>query len=673
MGSPFRAAPLGAALVAVVMAGATLACAPAQARITKLVITETQSPAFEGRSFGSTGTYDSLRGRVTGEVDPNDPRNAVIVDLQLAPRNARGMVEYETDVLILRPTDRARSNHRLWYELSNRGRVLSFAQFNDAAETNTPGRLAADAGNGFLMRQGYDILISGWDISAPTGGGSFTTRAPVAVQPDGQPITGPSMEEFVIEDGKTLTGVLTYPAASLDKASARLTMRERYDDAPEAVPAEGWDYANEAGTAIRLAGNAPFRQGMLYEFTYVAKNPVVAGLGFAAVRDLASFARFAERDDAGTANPFAGAIEKVYTACVSQPCRTMHDFLWLGFNADERGRKAVDGVVNWVGGATGIFMNYRFAQPFRTHRQHIGRHFPEFQGPFTNQVTTDAVTGISDGRLKRCRESNTCPLIFEANSENEYWSKNMALLHVDTGGRDLADEPDNVRSYLVASAPHGGGVPNTGRGYCRLERNPMVGNAVLRALLVAMDQWASQGTAPPPSRLPRRADGTLTGASQSESGYPALAAVAYNGRMHTGDLWDFGPDAGRGLLTTLPPRLVGTPYPALVPKVDADGNGIAGIRLPEIAAPIATYNGWGQRASGDGCDHYGQVIPFAATRAAREQAGDPRRSLEERYPDHAAYVTAVSAAAEALRVQRFLLEEDVARYRALAESSAVRR
>lgn len=676
MTSGFRRAQhaRGMGMTAITGVAATLAMLagadPAAARITKITITAVTSPAFEGRSFGTVGSYDRLVGRVTGEVDPADPHNAVITDIALAPRNARGMVEYETDVLLLRPTDGAKANRRLWYELSNRGRVLSFAQFNDAAETNTPGSKASDAGNGFLMRKGYNVLISGWDISAP--GGSFTMKSPVAVRPDGSPITGPSLEEFVIEDGKTTSAPLTYPAASLDKSRATLTMRERYDDAPTVLPADGWDYANDAGTTIRLAGRAPFQQGMLYEFTYPAKNPMVAGLGFAAVRDLAAFLRNAGTDDAGNANPLAGAIDKIYTACVSQPCRTMHDFVWLGFNADEQGRKVVDGVVNWVGGATGIFMNYRFAQPFRTHRQHIGRHFPEFQVPFTNQVVHDGPTATTDGRLKRCSETGTCPLIFEVNSENEYWSKNMALLHVDAAGRDIG-EPDNVRAYLVASTPHGGGVPNSGKGYCRLERNPLVGNAVLRALLVDMDEWASKDVAPPPSRLPRRADGTLTTSAQGDVGYPPIPNVTYNGRMHTGDLWDFGPDAAKGILTTLPPRLVGTPYPALVPKTDGDGNDVAGIRLPEIAVPVATYNGWGQRASGDGCDHYGQVIPFAATKSERLAANDPRPSLEERYATHDDYVAAVTAAAEKLKAERFLLTEDVARYRDKAEASDVRR
>ena len=661
--------------VVCLLAIACASIAPAAARITKIVITSTESPTFEGRSFGDIGPYEKLRGRVTGEVDPADPRNAVITDIALAPRNAGGKVEYETDIMIIRPVDRTKGSRKVWYELTNRGSVASFSQFNDAAErVNNPAK-ATEAGNGFLMREGYTILISGWDISAPSGGNSFTTKVPVAVNKDGSPIVGPSMEEFVVDTDNVLVGQLTYPAATLDKSKASLTVRMRVDDPPMAVPAHEWDYANEAGTAIKLAGEkTPFRSGSLYEFVYSAKDPLVAGLGFAAIRDLTSFVRNADKDDAGNANPLAGSVQRIYTACVSQPCRTMHDFVWLGFNEDETGKKAIDGIVNWIGGATGIYMNYRFAQPFRTHRQHIGRNFPEFQGPFTNEVTRDGVTGKSDGRLRRCLANATCPKIFEANSENEYWAKNMALLHVDTDGQDLPEIPD-VRSYLVASLPHTGGQPASGKGMCQHERNPLVGNGVLRALLVAMDEWVTAGKAPAASRLPRRADGTLVTSTQKDVGFPSIAGVKYNGRMHDGDLFDYGPDFDKGILTTVPPRKVGTPYPALVPKTDSDGNDIAGIRIPDVAVPVATYTGWGLRANAgdDGCDHFGQMIPFAKTRAERTASGDPRLSLEERYATHADYVGKVTAAANALKAERLLLDEDVQAVVARATASSVGR
>ncbi|HEX5282197.1 MAG TPA: alpha/beta hydrolase domain-containing protein [Micropepsaceae bacterium] len=662
------------------LAGASLvvlsaaAVAPAEAKIVRLEITKVDKPTFEGMSFGSVGQYEKIVGRAYGEVDPKDPRNAVIVDIDKAPRDARGLVEYDTDFYILKPIDLAKGNHRLWFEINNRGNMPSFPQMNDARVPNNDPASAADAGNGYLMRQGYSILEAGWDATAPAGNGRFTIHVPVAKNPDGTPVVGPSMEEFVVDDAKTMRGRLTYPAATMDKSKATLTVRTRYEDKPEPIAAENWQYTDESGKAIELLPKGtPFKQGSLYEFVYQAKDPLVGGLGFAAIRDVASFFRSAKADAAGTANPLAGAIQYVYTGCVSQPCRAMHDYLWLGFNQDESGKKAIDGIQNWVAGSTGIFVNYRFGQGGRTQRQHIARWFPEFQMPFTNQVIDDPVSGKKDGRLQRCTASNTCPKIFEVNSANEFWSKDMAVGLVDAKGRDRTDEPANVRSYFIASLPHGAA---RGKGICQQMRNPLGPGVVLRALLVDMDQWVTNGTLPPPSRVPRIADGTLAPPlPQAGQGFPKLTGVTYNGRMHTGDLFDYGPEFDKGILTTLPPKLVGTPYPALVPKTDADGNDLAGIRIPEVAVPVATYTGWALRANpsggDDGCDAAGQMIDFAKTKAEREASGDPRPSLEERYATHDAYVNAVSAAANALERDRLMLPEDAQAYTKRAQDSAI--
>jgi len=652
---------------------ATLFAAPADAKIVKVQITRTESPTFEGTAFGKTGQYEKIIGRAYGEVDPKDPRNAVIVDIANAPRNARGMVEYDTDFMLLKPLNLTNGNHRLWFEINNRGAIAEFPQMNDSPTTNNPTK-AADAGNGYLMRQGYTILQAGWDATAPSGGGRFTIHVPVAKNPDGSAIVGPSLEEFVVDDSKTMRGRLTYPAAMLDKTRATLTVRTRYEDAPVPVPAENWQYTDETGRAIELLpkGTA-FKQGSLYEFVYLAKDPLVGGLGFAAIRDLASFFRSAKADEAGTANPLAGAIQYIYTGCRSQPCRAMHDYLWLGFNQDESGKKAIDGIQNWIACSTGIFVNYRFGQGGRTQRQHIARWYPEFQMPFTNQVMKDPISGKTDGRLVRCTESNTCPKIFEVNSANEYWSKDMAVGLVDARGKDLKNEPANVRSYFIASLPHG---PARGKGICQQNRNPLGPGVVLRALLVDMDQWVTDGVEPPRSRVPHVSDGTLVAPMpQSTQGFPKITGVTYNGRMHTGDLFDYGPDFDKGIITSWPPRLVGTPYPALVPKTDADGNDVAGIRIPEVAVPVATYTGWALRANpaggDDGCDAAGQMIDFAKTKADRVATGDPRLSLEERYPTHDAYVNAVSAAANALARDRLLLPEDVEAYVKKAQDSAI--
>ena len=493
----------------------------AEAHITRIEITRVESPTFEGTSFGEVGPYEKLVGRAFGEVDPRDPRNAVIADINLAPRNARGMVEYSTDVYILRPVDSSKGNHRIFFEINNRGNNFSFGLLNNApaAVVNDP-TTAVDAGNGFLMRQGYTIVLSGWDAGVAPGGGRQTIAVPIARNPDGSSIVGPALEELVIDNGTTMTGILTYAAATLDKFQASLTVRVHYADPPTLVPAADWEYVN-ASTIRLLPAGTPFKQGTLYEFTYPAKDPIVAGLGFAATRDLAAYLRRASRDGAG--NPLAGDAQFVYSFCFSQPCRFLHDFLNMGFNEDERGERVFDGMLNWVGGGSGGFFNYRFAQPGRTHRQHIGRWYPERQFPFANQVLFDPITGKTDGRLSRCRASDTCPKIFEANSANEYWVKAGSLLHTDTRGNDLRD-PRNVRFYLFSSLPHSAGIGPTGPGICQQPRNPVVANPGLRALLVALDEWVSDGedTAGEPRAAARERDARrLAATGRGERRWPA--------------------------------------------------------------------------------------------------------------------------------------------------------
>jgi hypothetical protein len=643
--------------------------------ITRLEIIRVESPTFEGRSFGDAGQYQKLIGRATGEVDPTDPRNSVIADLSLAPTNAHGMVEYSTDILILKPLDPSKSNHRLFFDVNNRGDVRALSSINDATSGGNDPTAAVDAGNGFLLEQGYTIVSAGWDPTAQPGNGRLTLTVPVARNRDGSAITGPALEELVVDDATTMTLPLTYAAATADQSQAKLTVRVRYEDPPVPVPTDEWVYADENLKSVRLtpAGTA-FQQGRLYEFTYTAQDPLVAGLGFAALRDVATFFHRGTRDDLGNPNPLAGDVQFVYTFCVSQPCRTMHDYLTLGFNQDEAGLRVFDGILNWIGGGDGIFMNYRFAQPGRTHRQHIARWYPEYQFPFADQVIFDPVTGRTDGRLRRCLGSNTCPQIFEVNSENEYWAKAMSVFQLDGEGNDLPD-PANVRYFLMSSLPHGGA---SGPGICQQNRNPLVANPTLRALLVDLDQWVSAGTEPPPSRMPRRADGSLVQPlPQQGVGYPKIPGVTYNGRAHTGDLFDFGPQFDRGILTILPPTLVGTPYAVLVPTTDADGNDVAGVRLPDVAVPLATYSGWNLRAlpagANDGCDAAGQKIDFPRTQADRLAAGDPRQSIEERYPTHDAYVSAVTRAATDLQQQRLLLDQDVRAYIQAAEQSSIGR
>jgi len=670
----------------IVLAALTLVAAPASAHITRIVIdpAQSQSPVFDGKVFGPNGTvgpYEKLRGKAYGELDPNDPRNAVITDIKLAPRNARGRVEYSMDIFILKPIDLRKGSHKVILDFNNRGE-MRIATFNGAPLTNDP-KTAADAGTGFIMNLGYTVVGNGWDIGATEG---LTITVPVARNPDGSSITGPSYEYIVFDNPKTVRSELAYPTATLDKAKATLTVRERLDDAPTPVPADGWEYVDERTIRLLPAGT-PFKQSHIYEFSYTAKDPLVAAIGLAATRDFVSFLRHAKVDEAGTPNPLAGDVRQTFSFSISQPTRTLNDFLEFGFNQDERGTRVIDGMLKWVGAANGVQINYRFAQPGRTERNRQNHLYPEGVFPFAYQTTADHLSGKKGGRLDRCAASKTCPKVFNANSSNEYWVKAGSLLHTDSHGNDLPD-PENVRFYLMSGLSHGVGNV-TSRGSCQQFLNPTSPYPALRALLMALDDWVVKGTEPPPSRVPRRSDGSAvmvqarpgyqTGlVPQDNLGWPTIPGVTYTGVITTRYFLDFGPKLGEGIVSHFPPSLQKRPtYPIFVSKVDQDGNEVAGIRLPPVEAPIATTTGWALRRDGfgtnDGCEASGQHVAFAKTKAEREAAGDPRLSLEERYKTHEGYVASVRRAAERLQRDRFLLPADVERYAQEAQASTVLR
>jgi len=384
------------------------------ARVAQLNITCTQSPTFGGASFGAVGQYELIQGTITGEVDPFNPQNAVIVDVQKAPRNADGMVSYSADFQILRPIDLSKGNHRILFDLPNRGGASGLSTFNggtNASKAWCPTwPSTANVGTGFLMNLGYTVVMVSWDITATQSANptSFGVTFPVATNANGTPITGPVVAEFDIDyTSHPATEALPYAAASGNQSLATLTVRENYGDTPIVIPSGGWAYTDTTYTAIKLTGGLLFggpgtySPTALYEFTYEAINPIVAGLGFASLRDLAIFLRSAKSDDNGVANPLAGDVQAIYTTCSSQPCRTTRDFLLWGFNQPEyaqnkkgkgggtyrdtfdrdRPHKVFDGMINWLGGGDGIYMNYRFAQPTRTSRQHIARWYPESQFP----------------------------------------------------------------------------------------------------------------------------------------------------------------------------------------------------------------------------------------------------------------------------------------------------
>ncbi|UFH53757.1 alpha/beta hydrolase domain-containing protein [Spirosoma sp. KNUC1025] len=653
-----------------------------QARIVRIEITSTQSPTFEGKVFGRVGAYEKLRGKAYGELDPDNPQNAVLTDIKLAPRNARGMVEYSMDIYILKPLDLSRGNHKLFLEVNNRGGKL-FGGFNKTSGGNDP-TTAADAGFGFLMNQGYTIVWNGWDPSASPANNNLTINVPIAKNPDGSSVTGPSYEYIVYDSATSVSHALAYPAATSNKAQAILTVRDRLQDSPTTIPAEGWEYVSDRTIRLLPAGT-PFRQSAIYEFSYTARDPIVAGIGFAATRDFVSFLRYATVDDFFHPNPLANDVKFTFSFSVSQPARYINDFQTLGFNADEKGKRVLDGIENWLGGGSGIGLNVRFAQPSRTERNRQNHLYPEALFPFAYPVLTDPYSGKTTGRIAACSATNTCPKVFEINSANEYWVKAASLVHTDLKGNDLPD-PENVRFFLVSGAQHGTGNAGS-RGMCQQFQNPTNADPLLRALFVALDDWVTKSIEPPKSTVPRKSDKTAVMASpqpgsqtgivpQAALGWPTIPGVTYTGLITTRYQLDFGPSSAQGILTSYPPATSERPvYVNFVSKVDADGNEVAGIRLPNVAVPTATTTGWALRQAAygenEGCEGAGQYVPFRSTKAERLAANDPRLSLEERYHTHEGYVTAVKKAVDELVKKRLLLADDVQEYLKTAEDSNV--
>ena len=663
----FRLAPL-----ALAVAGALGCVGTAEARITKIDITTTESPTFGGFSWPGVGQYEKLAGKAYGEVDPLDPKNALIVDIELAPRNSRGMVEYAFDFYILKPIDLRRGAHKVMYEPPNRG-GKTWSTFGRVPGGNDPGSIVDPTvlANAFLMPRGYTMVWSGWDKAAGTansGPPNFNTTItlPIAKNKDGTTITGPAFE-YIVTGNATYT--LNYPAATTNKSLAKLTHRVHLDDVPVQIPDAGWDYTDANGTAIKLAsGN--FVNNDIYEFSYTAKNPTVNGLGFAAVRDWNSWLRSARMDDFGNKNPLARDIERIYTEVVSQPGRFLNDFTHLGFNQAEDNKKVFDGMMQWIAAGSGINLNYRFSQPGRTERNRQDHLFIENRFPFANVLTTDPITGKVDSRYSKCELNNTCPLAVEIYSANEYWVKSASLLHTTPDGKADLPESPWARNYFISSHQHSVGNAAS-KGACQQFQNPLDSAPIQRALFLALDDWTN-GVAPPASRVPRLADGMLANPlPQSAVGFPNIPGVTYTGLKTTRYLFDYGPNFyATGIATINPPVITppyednplnGPIYPSFVPKTDSDGNDIAGVRLPDVTVPLATYTGWALRSgpqANDGCESAGQYIPFAKTAADRAASGDPRPSVGERYPSFGMYRAAVRNAIDDLVKDRLMLCED---------------
>lgn len=677
--------------LAAMVAAAAAVAAPAavHARLTRITVGSTAVVDFS--SFGATGPYLKIAGTFEGQLNPADRRNAVITDIHLAKRApGSATVGYKSTFFILRPVDLAKGNGKLFYDFGNRGSKRVLQWINDATEAADP-TTAAEYGNGFLMRQGYIVALSGWagDV-APGPSVMSVLDMPIAVNPDGTSITGKFTAEAIAS--ATTTGIaLQYTAEPRDTSNGVLRRRERQtgDDEVHTGASEvitGWTY-NATGRRVNFPAGHAVKSGWVYEFTYTAKDPLVMTMGHAMTRDFLSFLKHGAQDDHGNVNPVAmpGGIRAIYSWGRSNGGRVERDFLRWGFNEDEvqAGRIVIDGMMPYATGAGGhLWMNSRFSLPGASSRKHE-RHFahePEF--PHSFAVMTDPLTHQTDGIFMRCLATGTCPKFFNIDGGNEYWNKSSSLNHTDAFGRDLDIErlTPNARVYYIASTDHNTEF-NEGPEVvheCRQMTNPIYNGPVFRALSVALDQWVTRGVTPPASRVPLARDGTLVAPEQVR--FPAIPATNYPGWgawpaveytpkvMNRNAPLDFSKS---------PPEVIpgAGEYRVLVPQVDADGNDIAGIRLPFVQAPLATHTGWSLLHDGvgrpDSCGQHGQFLPFASTRAERMASGDPRPSVEERYRNHGAYVSAVARAAAKLVQERFLLDEDKERIVSRAAQNGV--
>lgn len=644
--SPLSRRPVAAQTTAVVALVSTLFAAPAaQGAVTAFDVQARDAQALEGRVFGSAGVAEKISGVATIALDPQDARNAGIADLSLAPRNAAGRVEARADVVILRP---ANPNGTLIVEAPNRGRKLIGAVVD---EGSVPGssrlKEAGDAGNGFLLSQGYTLAWVGWQEDVPADAGMRI------VLPTIEGVTGASRDEWVFTKASATERVnLSYPAAT--QAHARLTVRAQRLDARSNPADLSFRFIDD--NTIEIARPKDMPVDAIYEFTYTARDPKPMAMGFAAIRDVTAFLTH----DASSANPLAvngkPAIVKTIGLGVSQSGRVLRDYLYQGFNQDEAGRQVFDGLLLQIPGARRTFTNTRFAQLSRNPGPHADDLYPVDQFPSAYEVSRDPFTGKQDGLLQQCRATDTCPRIVQIDSEYEFWASHASQLVTDGRGRDLP-LPAEVRAFMVVGSQHFPSPVSKAMPTCALPTSPVNPAPATRALLTALNQWVTVGTQPPASRYPTRAQGTLLPAKGL---YPAIPGLPYRAAYVSSHRITDG--------ARLP--IAQGAYPLFMPRVDADGNGVGGLRLPIVAAPRGTYVGWNPKSNNpEGlCTQMGSAVPFAATRAERMARKDPRLSIEERYADDAAYVAAVKAAADKLVAQRLLLADDAAA--AVAEARA---
>ncbi len=630
---------------------------------------KTPEPYANGRAFDGIGVYERLRGKIFFAVDPKHAANQTVIDLELAPKNDAGLVEFSADVELLAPKDLNKANGAVLYDVNNRGNKLALGSFNSGADE-------------FLMRKGYVVLWSGWIAETQPGDGRLRMQAPVAAE-NGQPIKGIVRTEVVVDspaERHTLAQWAnqgSYAPTEQGERDAVLTWRQREQDPRVMIPRSQWRLEKRDIESNGERGQLPhidlivaggLQPGYIYELIYEARGPVVQGLGLVGIRDLLSFLKHeaSEQNPLWIGSSKSSAAKFAYGFGVSQSGRCLRQFLYDGFNADEQNRQVFDGLMPHVAGGGLGFFNHRFASPTRHNGQHDNHLFPADQFPFAYGDEVDPFTGREDGILHRDRARGTVPKVMHTQSSSEYWHRSGSLVHTDSRGQRDAVIPPEVRVYCFGGTQHGAGsgVPASAPGNGQLIGNPSDYRPLIRALLTAMDEWVRSGTEPPDSAYPRIADGTLVGWRESESGWHALPGVRYPGVIQQPEFLDRGPDFYRFRRTTIEPPISRGHYVVNVPKCGTDNNELGTLLLPSVAVPIGTYTSWNLRCRGIGAENEllglnGGFIPFAKTKADRERTGDPRPALLERYDHFDEYVRQYRAAAEALVGRRCLLAEEV--------------
>ncbi len=587
--------------------------------------------------------YEQVTGKAYFAVDPKLPANRIIVDLDRAPKNAKGLVEFSADVVVMHPKDASKSNGTALLEISNRGGKGMVGMFDMSGR--------GDDGDPLLFESGYTLVWVGWEFDVPDRAGIMKLYAPVVAG-----LTGPVRSEIIV-DRKTTTASLgdraQIPYAVADAASATLTVRDRPTDKPTLIARDQWKF-NDAMTGVDFA--AGFEPGRIYDVVYTGKDPAVIGLGSAAVRDF--IAHMKE----------GGEVKRAIGFGTSQSGRFLRKYLYDGFNADEHGKRVFDGVWAHVGGAGRGSFNDRFGQPSRDGHTWMNFFYPTDMFPFTDEPETDG--GFTDSLLARAKKDGVVPKIFYTNGSYEYWGRNAALIHISPDGKkDVAPAPES-RIYYLAGTQHG---PNAAPTQNNTENraNPTDYRFAMRALLVDMNAWITNGTAPPESQFPRINKDQLV--TVGALAFPKIPGVDVPKFTNYSWRLDFGPEfASKGIEKYEPPK-VGASFPVMIPQVDRDGNETAGVRLPELVVPLATYTGWNLRDQKIGAadeiqSMVGSFIPFAKTKAEREKTGDPRLSIEERYSNRDEYLKKIEAAAKPLVSQRLLLDRDVEKVKEKAGS-----